>query len=70
MSSLFKVHSFQTESRDGAFHFFRFQFLKDWRYFRELFLKINCCSTRAFILDDKIFIQLQVFIYVQKFCVN
>ena len=35
---------------------------------RELILKINCCITHAFISDDKIFIQGQVLINVQKLC--
>ena len=57
---LFKLHSFQTDNRDGTFHFSKLQFLKighTWRLnFKTELLYITGTYLRIFIISDIIFI--------------
>ena len=50
---LFKLHSFQTDNRDGTFHFSKLQFLKDWSYlgttFSVLYDSLLCRSINILV---------------------
>ena len=64
MTSLFKVHSFQIQNRNGTLHFFEITSLKRSAIIEELMSR--CINTHGAILDNSS--QGQVLDFVQKLC--